>query len=113
MDARVTPRNLVVYQRPNGKKPLDDWISSIPNLKTQTIIHTRIDRLRTGNMGSCKNLRQGLHELRIDHGPGYRVYFTKMRPNIIILLNGGPKNRQDGDIKKARDYLEAWKDSQP
>jgi len=113
MTARVKPRNLVEYQRLNGKKPLDDWISSISDHKTQAIIHTRIDRLRTGNMGSCKNLRDGLYELIINYGPGYRIYFTTSHPDFIVLLFGGLKNNQRGDIKQARSLLSEWEDSQP
>ena len=67
----------------------------------------RIARVRTGNFGDCKSVGEDVYELRIDYGPGYRVYFGKVESTIILLLCGGDKSSQDDDIRKAKEY---WRD---
>jgi len=69
----------------------------------------RIDRLALGNFGDCKPLREGVWELRIDAGPGYRVYYVRAGDRIILLLCGGDKRKQGVDIARAIDY---WQDYQ-
>jgi putative addiction module killer protein len=66
----------------------------------------RIDRLAGGNSGDSKSIGEGLHELRIDWGPGYRVYTGKIEMACVLLLCGGDKRKQSADIKKARSVLE-------
>jgi putative addiction module killer protein len=67
----------------------------------------RIDRLAGGNFGDSKSIGEGLHELRIDWGPGYRVYYGRIETACVLLVCGGDKRKQSVDIKKARTY---WKD---
>ena len=67
----------------------------------------RLERLETGNFGDCKGVGGGVSELRIDWGPGYRVYFGRDGQTVIILLCGGDKRKQDSDIKKA---VELWQE---
>ncbi len=62
-----------------------------------------------GNFGDCKPLRDGVQELRIDYGPGYRVYMSRQGPVIVLLLCGSGKGDQDKAIKTAIDYLNDWK----
>ena len=69
-------------------------------------ILTRIDRLAFGNFGDAKPLGKGISELRIDYGPGYRLYYTKQEQTIIILLVGGIKKTQANDIKKATELAQ-------
>ena len=69
-------------------------------------ILTRIERLAFGNFGDAKPLGKGISELRIDYGPGYRVYYTKQEQTIIILLVGGIKKTQANDIKKATELAQ-------
>ena len=84
-----------------GKDVFDDWLSELADARAQAKIATRIDRLAAGNFGDCKPLRHGLCELRIDWGPGYRVYFGRDGAVLAILLTGGTKRRQQRDIETA------------
>ncbi len=69
----------------------------------------RIDRLQLGHLGDVKPIREGVSELRIDHGPGYRVYFVQTGPVVIVLLGGGDKLTQDTDIARAVTLARHWK----
>jgi putative addiction module killer protein len=78
-----------------------DWFDSLRDRKARARIDVRIRRLSLGNPGDVKPVGSGVSELRIDYGPGYRVYFVQRGPMVIILLAGGDKRTQDRDIKKA------------
>jgi len=78
-----------------------DWFDSLRDRKARARIDVRIRRLSLGNPGDVKPVGSGVSELRIDYGPGYRVYFVQRGPMLIILLAGGDKRTQDRDIKKA------------
>lgn len=96
------------YVAPNGCCPFEDWVNGIRDVKTKTKILTRLDRLRLGNFGDCKNLGEGVSELRIDYGPGIRMYYSKIGNKVILLLCGGIKRSQDKDMKIAREYLQDY-----
>jgi len=98
------PRNIRDYVTPNGHKPFEEWLDSLKDKKTQAIVLNRLNRVRLGNFGDCRSLGEGIHELRIHYGPGYRVYFGNLDNVIIILLCAGDKRTQRRDIKKAREY---------
>lgn len=72
----------------------------------------RIDRLAAGNPGDVKPVGSGVSELRIDYGPGYRVYFLREEDRLILLLTAGDKQTQDADIKAAHAIAEAWRHRQ-
>ena len=93
-----------------GKDVFDDWLSDLADARTQAKIATRIDRLAAGNFGDCKSLRQGLCELRIDWGPGYRVYYAMLSRASVLLLCGGDKQRQSSDVERALGYLNDYKE---
>lgn len=95
------------YVARNGKKPFVHWIESIKDVKARYRIKERLDRLRLGNFGDHKFVSEGVYELRLDFGSGYRIYFGKEGNKIILLLCGGNKASQRKDIKKAIVY---WKD---
>lgn len=94
-----------VYQLPGGKQPFVDWLRGLKDSQTRARIRVRIARLQVGNFGDCKAIGGGLLELRIDHGPGYRVYLNRRGDTLIVLLCGGDKRTQAQDIKRARAYL--------
>lgn len=73
-------------------------------------IKARLLRLELGNFGDCKPLRDGVQELRIDKGPGYRVYLSRQGPVLVLLLCGSDKADQDRAIRQAIDYLNDWKE---
>lgn len=77
------------------------WIDGLRDIKARARVLARIERLAAGNPGDVKPVGEGVSELRIDYGPGYRVYFTKQRRQIVILLAGGDKSTQAADIKTA------------
>ena len=78
--------------------------------RAQAKIATRINRLAAGNFGECKSLRQGLFELRVDWGPGYRVYYAMIGRECVLLLCGGDKRKQAADIEQALGYLKDYKE---
>ncbi len=78
-----------------------DWINALRDRAGRARIQVRVDRLVHGNPGQYRNLTDGVSELKIDFGPGYRVYYTERTGEIIVLLAGGDKSSQQQDIKKA------------
>ena len=78
-----------------------DWINALKDHTARARIQVRIDRLAHGNPGQHRNLTDGVSELKIDVGPGYRVYFTRRGDELIILLAGGDKSTQRQDVKAA------------
>ena len=87
----------------NGRKPFSEWLGSLDERKTQLIIDARISHLREGNLGDYKAVGEGVFELRIDHGPGFRVYFGRRGREIVILLGGGDKKTEGRDVKHAQE----------
>ena len=78
------------------------WLRKLADQRAKARIAERIDRLRNGNFGDAKSVGEKVSELRIDYGPGYRVYFTRSGATIVILLCGGDKSSQAKDIAKAK-----------
>lgn len=97
-----------LYKTPLGLCPFDVWFESIRELHTRAKILTRLDRLKLGNFGDCKSLGDGIAELRIDYGPGIRIYYSKIGNRLILLLSGGEKRSQTKDINKAKEYLKEY-----
>ncbi len=97
------------YQNGEGGKPYDDWLENLTDNKAKARIVVRINRLAAGNFGDFKPLRDGVQELRVDVGPGYRVYLSKQGPVLVLLLCGGDKGDQSRDIERAIAYLKDWK----
>lgn len=77
------------------------WIDNLRDLQARARVQVRIERLAAGNPGDIKAVGEGVSELRIDYGPGYRVYFTKREREVVILLAGGDKTTQSADIRIA------------
>jgi putative addiction module killer protein len=85
------------------------WLAKLRDRVAVARINARIRRLSNGHFGDCKYLRQSFHELRVDHGPGYRVYFTTREKTVVMLLVGGSKDTQNIDIERAIQIAEAWR----
>ena len=78
-----------------------NWLDGLRDLRARAKVQVRIERLATGNPGDVQPIGEGVSELRIDYGPGYRVYFKRIGSEVVILLAGGDKRTQAADIKTA------------
>ena len=96
------------YVTPEGKDPFKDWIASLADRMARARLLARVQRMAAGNFGDCKPLDGGVWELRIDHGPGYRVYYARSGSRLVLLLIGGDKRKQQTDIATAIDYWQDW-----
>ena len=94
-----------IYQNRNGNCPFTDWLYALRDVKTQARIESRVRRLSLGHMGDYRSVGNGIIELRLDFGPGYRVYCSRVGNTIILLLCGGDKHTQRRDIARAKRYL--------
>ena len=103
----VPPKEIRRYITPDGRNPFAEWLSSLRNLNAVVKIEQRLDRVRLGNLGNSKSVGEGVCELKIDFGPGYRVYFGQFGSTIVLVLCGGDKSSQEQDIRKAKEY---WKE---
>jgi len=96
---------LEVFQSETYQK----WFKKLRDPQAKARIDARIRRLSLGNMGDAKGIGRGISELRIDYGPGYRVYFTQRGLRLVVLLNGGDKRTQGSDIERAIEIAKSWK----
>jgi putative addiction module killer protein len=85
----VKPKAVKVFCTISGKQPFVQWLSSLRDQSAAARIKARLARVRLGNLGTTRSLGDGVKELKIDHGPGYRVYFGEAGNEIIVLLSGG------------------------
>jgi len=100
---------LRIYTNAEGSAPFEEWLKALKDIEGRARIRARLARVQAGNLGDCKPLRNGVQELRIDHGPGYRVYLSRQGPVMVLLLCGSDKHRQSVVIEKAIEYLRDWK----
>jgi len=90
----VRPREIRNYLTVHGKNIFDEWLDSLRDRRAKAKIRARLDRVEDGNLGDSKSVGEGVFELRIDYGLGYRIYFGQEEIIIIILLCGGDKSTQ-------------------
>ncbi len=95
------------YQTVDGRTPIAEWLDGLRDVPARRRIVARLDRLSLGLIGDWKSIGSGVYELRIDTGPGYRVYYAQDGAAIVLLLCGGDKRTQAKDIERAHAY---WKD---
>ena len=100
------------YQTEKEKIPFDEWIEGLRDRRAKSRIQIRLDRLVLGLFGDWKSVGDGVYELRIPEGQGYRVYYGKEGDTIVILLCGGSKSSQTSDIKQAKAYWEDYKEQE-
>ncbi|MGI6444201.1 MAG: type II toxin-antitoxin system RelE/ParE family toxin [Candidatus Ozemobacteraceae bacterium] len=92
------------YLLENGADPFEKWLKELKDIKARAKINVKIDRLSMGNFSNSKPLGEGISELKIDYGPGYRVYYGQSGKFIILLLCAGDKDTQKKDIEIAKAY---------
>ena len=97
------------YVTESGQDAFGDWLTGLKDARARAKVAARIARLAAGNFGDCKPLRAGVWELRIDWGPGYRVYYAMLERTCVLLLCGGDKRKQEAGVKRAIAY---WNDYQ-
>jgi putative addiction module killer protein len=95
------------YTDEQGKSPYADWLRGLRDNRAKAKIIMQVDKMELGLFGDVEPIGEGLSELRIHYGPGYRVYYGKEGHRVFLLLCGGDKSTQSKDIKKANEY---WKD---
>jgi len=103
------PYEIDYYVTELGGKPFKDWLEGLRDVQGRARIRVRLDRVRLGNLGDHRSVGAGVQELRIDFGPGYRVYFGIESRRMVLLLLGGEKSSQSRDIARAREF---WQDHQ-
>jgi len=97
------------YLTESGTDVVGEWLTGLRDAQARARIATRIARLEAGNFGDCKPVGEGVWELRIDWGPGYRVYYTIVGSEVILLLCGGDKRKQTADIRRAAAHLKDYR----
>ncbi|HQR34361.1 MAG TPA: type II toxin-antitoxin system RelE/ParE family toxin [Blastocatellia bacterium] len=103
------PKQIIIFETVEGARPFEDWLDGLRDRRAVARVDARVTRLQTGNPGDYKWIGEGVYELRIDYGPGYRIYFAFSGQQIVLLLCGGDKATQQADIKAAIKY---WKEFQ-
>jgi putative addiction module killer protein len=107
---RVKERPVEYFYTQTGKAPVKEWLNSFKDKLTQAILYKRIRQASLGNFGDSKSIGSGVFELRVDFGPGYRIYYGLHKDELILLLIGGSKRTQQADIEKAKTYWFLWKE---
>ncbi len=109
MDGTRVSKTIIVYTDKAGNEPFTKWLNSLKDSRDRRRILARLRRLEQGNYGDCKHVQDGVFELRLFFGPGYRIYFSEDGDTLVILLCGGDKSNQAKDIKKAITYWNEYK----
>ena len=103
---QVTPKEILIYETEDGRAPFSEWMERQSKQVYGTVM-TQLERVEMGNLGDHRSVGDGVLELRIDVGPGYRVYFGKDGERLVILLIAGTKKMQRRDIETAKQF---WRD---
>ncbi len=103
----VQPKEIQRYVTTDSRVPFDEWFDSLRDFNAILRIEKRLERVENGNLGDTCSVGEGVCELRINYGPGYRIYFGQVGSTIVLLLIGGDKSTQEQDIRKAKEY---WND---
>lgn len=107
MPGESSPQVLIIYADEQDHEPFTDWLRGLKDRQGRKRIESRLLRLEQGNFGDCQSVGNGVSELRMFFGPGYRVYFGQDGNTIVVLLCGGDKSTQQRDIQAAKEY---WRD---
>ena len=97
------------YVTVEGKDVVGEWLAGLKDVRARARMNARIARLMVGNFGDCKTLGEGVWELRVDYGPGYRLYLARLSATEVLLLCGGDKRRQSTDIDRAVEFLRDYR----
>jgi putative addiction module killer protein len=102
------PKQVIIYTTINNREPFTDWLNNLRDVMGRKRILARVSRMQQGNYGDHEPVGEGVSELRMFFGPGYRVYFGERGNEIVVLLCGGDKDSQDGDVQQAKAYWQEY-----
>ncbi len=102
------PIQIRYYETAGGRFPFEEWLYALDGAIRQRV-QARLSRVRLGHMGDAEPVGEGVYEIKLDLGPGYRIYYGVRGRQLVILLYAGDKKRQAADISKAKEY---WRDYQ-
>ncbi len=103
---------LLRFQRDDGREPFSEWLNGLSDKLAQARVRVRLRQVQAGNFGDCEPVGEGVIELRVHVGAGYRVYCGRYGKTIVLLLCGGDKGGQMADIKRAKALWSEWKRGQ-
>ena len=107
----AVPRTVETYVTRDGKDVFQEWLDGgLADQRTRVLIDKTIAKVRLGNLGQHKSVGEGVQEIVLDYGPGYRIYFGEHGATLVILLCGSTKKRQEEAIKQAKRYWKDWKE---
>jgi putative addiction module killer protein len=106
-DVEANVKTIAIYETEDGKRPFKQWLDSLRDKVAVARINARLSRVELGNFGDAKPVGNGVMELRLVFGSGFRIYYGLDGEKLVVLLTGGDKSTQDKDIKTAHDY---WSD---
>ena len=104
--------SIEIFETTSGKRPFSKWLTDLKDLNGRAKIRVRLDRVRLGNFGQCEPVGDGVSELKVNYGPGYRVYFGLKGKRIVLLLCGGSKRTQSKDISNAIAFFKEFKEGE-
>jgi len=102
------PLKVLRYQTSAGEQPYTNWVRSLKDRRAANLIHARVDRIESGHFGTVRHINGKVWEMKIDFGPGYRVYYLRDGHRIVLLLSGGNKRSQERDIRRAEQYADDY-----
>ena len=106
----VVPRRVEAYVTRDGKDVFQKWLDELADQRARVLIDKTVAKVRLGNLGQHKSVGEGVQEIVLDYGPGYRIYFGEHGATLVILLCGSTKKRQQEAIKQAKVYWKDWKE---
>jgi len=107
---QAVPRNVETYVSHDGKDVFQGWLNGLADRRAKLHIEKTVAKVRLGNLGQHKSVGEGVQEIVLDYGPGYRIYFGEHGTTLVVLLLGSTKKRQEDAIKLAKRYWSDWKE---
>jgi putative addiction module killer protein len=106
----AVPRRVEAYVTRDGRDAFQIWLDELWDQRARVLIDKTVAKVRLGNLGQHKSVGEGVQEIVLDYGPGYRIYFGEHGATLVILLCGSTKKRQQEAIKQAKGYWKDWKE---
>ncbi len=108
--SQAVPRKVETYVTRDGKDVFQGWLNGLADQRATVLIEKTVAKVRLGNLGQHKSVGEGVQEIVLDYGPGYRIYFGEHGTTLVILLLGSTKKKQQEAIKLAQRYWKDWKE---